>query len=238
MRLDLNTARTVDLPADSWVRVADYADLLPGIRSVNQVIVPTIPCEYPEKWIAPRGRPTVFRRPVSEDNQCSNGSGPRKGAISLWTIEVSGLASNVTTLTSAAVAWSKVDDSTASKFLKFTLAVGKKALECEYAKQKLKAARMSARDGEMRIAYENAFRGLDLLLRNGEWNETSKELQEMCRGQYPAVFAIGAMRFASDASKRIPRWDNILESLNATAQDQKVDVKRAMRGLVRNNETI
>lgn len=96
----------------------------------------------------------------------------------------------------------------------------------------LAAARAAARAGNMREAYHSVYRGLDALFRRAQWNEVTIELEEICSSRYPAMFAIGAMRFASPAAKHISDWDNILRKLTDTAQRQKIDVGKAMRGLV------
>jgi hypothetical protein len=103
------------------------------------------------------------------------------------------------------------------------------------ADQFLNSAREHAKLGDLRLAYRDALRGLDILLRFASWSRVSVELEEMSSGKYPASFGIGAMRFASGAAKSIPNWTSILEALVTVAQNQNLDVRRAMRGLVGTN---
>ena len=114
----------------------------------------------------------------------------------------------------------------------FIIAIGIRALASKEADDLLVGARSAARANDMRAAYEKAFRGLDIILRSAEWNKVSSELEEICSDNYPAAFGIGAVRFASGAASRIPNWDLIIKRLIQTARQQKVDVSRAMRGLL------
>jgi hypothetical protein len=120
-----------------------------------------------------------------------------------------------------------------SPFALFIIAIGIQGLASKEANERLSSARAAVRANDMRTAYENAFRGLDVLLRSAKWKQISSELEEMCSGHYPVAFATGAMRFVSDAAPRIQNWNLILKKLETTAGQQKVDVENAMRGLVK-----
>lgn len=111
-------------------------------------------------------------------------------------------------------------------------ATAKIVLQIRKAGEWLASARAAALGGEIRIAYRNVLRGLDVLLRNAKWTQVSDELEEMCSAKYPAEFGIGAIRFVSDAAERIPRWNLILGKARDTAAVQKKDVRIAMRGLI------
>jgi hypothetical protein len=118
----------------------------------------------------------------------------------------------------------------------FIVAVGVQALALKQANDLLASAREAARANDMRTAYGKVFRGLDILLRSAQWKHIGSELEEMSSELYPAEFGIGAVRFASDAASRIPRWNLILNRLTTTAKKQNVDVAKAMRGLLRTYE--
>jgi hypothetical protein len=125
-----------------------------------------------------------------------------------------------------------IQPSTNTVLALFVAAAAAGALAKKKAKTLLLTARTAAQAGNMRAAYHDVYRGLDELFRCGLWQEVRDALEEICSDRYPAIFGIGTMRFAFSASKRIPDWDVILEKLSQTAQRQKVDPRKAMRGLI------
>lgn len=96
----------------------------------------------------------------------------------------------------------------------------------------LNDARQAAKNGNLRAAYHNVYRGFDLLLKNAEWSQIAKELNEVCSDEYPVAFGIGATRFVSSAAQKIPGWTLIIEKLKKIAQAQRKDVQYALRGLI------
>jgi len=115
--------------------------------------------------------------------------------------------------------------------------VGRQQEAWREADQLLTSARKHATLGDLRLAYRDALRGLDILLRCASWWRVGIELEEMSSSKYPASFGIGAMRFASGAAKSIPNWTSILRALAATAQAQNLNVRKAMRGLIETDGT-
>ena len=99
----------------------------------------------------------------------------------------------------------------------------------------LKKARAVAETGNLRAAYHSVYRGLDILLKDANWAQVAAELEEICSGQYPVAFAVGAVRFVSSAAERIPHWKAILRKLEEATRREKKDVRRALRGLVEGN---
>jgi hypothetical protein len=122
-----------------------------------------------------------------------------------------------------------------NQFLETLGAIETAAVKAE-ANQWLTKARVAVLEArDLRAAYHGVFRGLDILLRSARWQQVSVELEEICSERYPVEFGIGAMRFVSSASARIPKWNFILEKLANSAKGQGTDVQRAMRGLVEKN---
>jgi hypothetical protein len=99
----------------------------------------------------------------------------------------------------------------------------------------LSKARAAARAGDLRSAYRNVYRGLDVLMKRAKWNEVSSVLEELSSITYPTAFGIGAMRFASSAAQQVPNWNAILNKLIETARRQKVDIQKSFRGLIETN---
>ncbi len=168
-------------------------------------------------WV-PEGRESLFRHGAAIQNSTpSSATKPMLGVILAAEPDDHYVASNL--------------------FSYFIVATGIDALLSKEASTLLVGARAAALAGDMRPAYEKVFRGLDILLRSAQWTQLGSQLEQMSSDDYPAPFAIGAARFASDAASRIPNWSAILGKLAETARKQKLDVTIAMRGLLRGNET-
>lgn len=106
------------------------------------------------------------------------------------------------------------------------------ALAGKDADEGLSNARAAALSGNLRLAYRNLYRGLDSLLKVGNWQRVGAELNEICSSRYPVTFGIGAMRFLSSAADRIPNWSDVLYKLIVTARQQNQNVPRLFRGLL------
>jgi hypothetical protein len=127
---------------------------------------------------------------------------------------------------------SPTDISTETFFAGLLLDIGNTELSVIRDSQKwLVEARAAARNGEMRSAYRGVFRGLDILLTNAKWQQVCSELSEICSDKYPSEFGIGALRFVSGASDRIPNWNLIVHQLENIIEKRGGDVKKTMRGL-------
>lgn len=109
------------------------------------------------------------------------------------------------------------------------------AIVAKEADEWLTKARVAARAGDLRTAYHGVYRGLDVLMKTAKWERVSAELEEIGSDSYQVAFGIGAMRFASRAAERIPKWNVILMNLVQTAQRRKVDIRTAFRGLIKTN---
>lgn len=108
--------------------------------------------------------------------------------------------------------------------------------EVERAVEQLKRGRMAAKTGDMRLAYREAYRGLDVLFRCRRWTLAHAQLREACSDSYPAHFGIGLLRFSSEAAALIPAWSDLVELLSASARRQGMNTARALRGIVGNND--